>query len=156
MNMRKQIRAQLVDLLESIILLAYGWVTDNKETLGKITYFWHIYLLFTMFALIIVSHIFYPVLWFQIFVFAIAIFIWIQHFILHMCVCTSLEIKYLGKDAPIAIDGLLNLFSIPTVRESRIGVTLLATSTVVFFLGLELIARGVLHLRSLYGFSTIM
>ena len=150
----KEIRKNLIDLLESVVLFCYGWLTDNKEALGNITYAWHIMLLFLMFTMIIISHVIYPALWFQIFVFIIAIIIWVQHCILHFCVCTSLEIRYLGKNANIAIDGVLNTFNIPTIRENRIGVTILMTSMVVFFLGLELIARGNLGVRRHYGLST--
>lgn len=152
---RKELRTALVNALEAVVRAAYGWVTDNNEALGRLTYFWHLYILFFVFTLILVAHFAYPVLWFQIFVFLICAVVWIQHIVLHFCVCTSLELRLTGPDAPIAIDSVLSLFSIPITRETRIGVTLLMTTLMTFFLGLELLARGVLSLRVKYGLSTL-
>ena len=152
---RRQIREKLVDALEAVVTFAYGWFTENKEALGRVTYFWHLYILFTVFMFILMSHLVYPVLWFQIIVFIACAIVWIQHICLHFCICTSLEIRLSGPNAPIAIDYVLDFFNIPVNRESRIGVTILITTLMTGFLGLELIARGILGLRRKYGFSTL-
>ena len=150
---RHAVRTSLVNALESVVRATYGWITDDTKALGRITYFWHVYLLFFVMTLVLISHVVYPVLWFQIAIFCLCAAVWVQHMLLHFCVCTSLEIRLTGPDAPIAIDGLLSLFSIPISRETRIGCTLLVTTLMTGFLGLELIARGVLALRHFFGLS---
>jgi len=150
---RKHIRTILVDSLESFVKFFYGWISDNNEALSKMTYALHIFILLFFFSLIFVCHVIYPVFWFQVIVFIISFVVWIQHIILHMCVCTSLEIKLGGKDSPIAVDPLLELFNIPINRETRIGVTILMTTLFTLFLGLELVARSIMFLREYYGFS---
>jgi hypothetical protein len=155
MKTRSEIRKMLVDTLEECLRFAYGWLSDNDESLSKITFVLHIFLLLLIFLLILVSHIIYPVLWFQCLVFFVTFVVWIQHIVLHMCVCTSLEIKLGGIDSPIAVDPLLSLFSIPISRESRIGVTILMTSMMTLFLGLGLTSRGVCYIRKYYGFSNL-
>ena len=150
---RKQIRTFLVESLERFVKFFYGWISDNNDALSKMTYILHIFVLLFFFSLIFVSHIIYPVFWFQLLVFIISFVIWLQHVILHMCVCTSLEIKLGGIDSPIAIDVILELFGIPINREARIGVTILMTTLFTTFLGLELTARSIMFLREYYGFS---
>jgi hypothetical protein len=151
---RKEIREKLVDGLESLMIAAYSWVDNKKEIIGEVAYFWHIYAIFTVITLIIVSHIFYPVFWFQFVVFCITAIVWLQHILLRTCICTSLEIRFLGKDIPLAVDTILNLFSIPVSRESRMGVTLLLSTIATGLLGLELVARSVLAFRGYLGLST--
>jgi hypothetical protein len=140
-------KKQLVDLLESVMRYFYGWLAENDEMLGRILYILHIFTFNTIIVLIILSHTIYPVIWFQIFVFLIIFLVWAQHIILRTCICTSLERKLIGETSPISIDIILDLFKIPISRESRMGVTLLMSSTVVFFLGGELVARGAMALR---------
>ena len=150
---RSTIRNKLVDILEVFLRTTYGWLSTNDEALGKITYNIHLFVLFTVFVLILVSHTIYPVLWFQVVVFILVFVIWIQHVVLHFCMCTSLEIRLIGKDAPIVIDHLLNFFEIPVSRDSRIGVTILITTLMAGFLGLEILGKLVLLLRQYYGAS---
>ena len=155
MSSRKEIRDKLVDGLESVMEFAYGWISEKKEIIGQVTFFWHIYAICTITVLVIVSHIIYPVFWFQFIVFCICGIIWLQHILLRTCVCTSLESRFLGKETPFAIDVILDLFSIPVNRESRMGVTILISTIATALLGLELIARCVLSLRVYFGLSAI-
>jgi hypothetical protein len=72
---------------------------------------------------------------------------------LYGCICSALELKLLGKSAPISIDFLLNLLKIPISNHSRMGVTILLSSIATGFMGIELIARCNLYLRELSGIS---
>ena len=66
---RKQIRTFLVDSLETFVKFFYGWISDNNEALSKMTYTLHIFVLLFFFSLVFVSHVIYPVFWFQVIVF---------------------------------------------------------------------------------------
>lgn len=147
-------KKEIVNGLESLMRFMYGWITDNDEVLGNIVYVMHIFALNTIAVLYVISHTLYPVFWFQTFVFVIGLIVWLQHIVLHTCVCTSLERRLLGPDGNLAIDVVLNLFDIPVSKETRIGVTLLMSSLSVLFMGFELTARSVLFIREQYSIST--
>jgi hypothetical protein len=131
---------QIVDILEYIIRYSYAWLTTNDEILGKIVYVVHLTGFWTIMILIFVSHMF-PYFWFQVGVFVFVIVAWIQHIVLNTCVLSSLEIRFLRKRAMCMIDSLLQLVNISPTYETRMGVTLLLSTTMTLFLGLELIAR---------------
>ena len=147
------VKQKIVDALESILRWVYQWLTDNDKILGKILYTLHLISLLVIVVMIVVSHIFYPVIWFQVFVFLIVFIIWLQHVLLHSCVCSSLERKLMGGDARLAVDIILEVLRIPITKESRMGVTVLLSTVGVLFLGLELFARAVMYAREYYGFS---
>jgi hypothetical protein len=131
---------QIVDILEYIIRYSYAWLTTNDEIIGKIVYVIHLTGFWTIMILIFVSHVF-PYFWFQVGIFVFVFVAWIQHIVLNTCVLTSLEIRFLGKRVMCMIDSLLQLVNIPTTTEIRMGVTALLSTTMVLFLGLELMAR---------------
>jgi len=151
---RREVVNFLVEKLESSIKFVYGWLQANDESLSKITYMLHVFSILLVFVLIIVSHVIYPVFWFQLLVFIITAIIWLQHIFLHTCICTFLEVKLGGIHTPIAVDPILQIFSIPVSKQTRMGVTLILSTAATLFLGLELVARSVLYARSEYGFST--
>lgn len=144
----------IIDYLEIGLRLGYRWITDNDAVLGKILYTLHLLALLVIIIMVFVSHVIYPVIWLQILVFIVVLIIWLQHILLHSCVCSSLERKLMGGDDRLAIDNLLELLRIPITKQSRMGVTFLVSSLAVLFLGLELTARGVMYVRQYYGFST--
>ena len=150
---RKEVINFLVDQLESTIKFIYEWFKTEEENLGKIVYSLHIFLLVLLFCLILISHLLYTVIWLQIFVFIIAFVVWLQHILLHTCISSVLEMKLLGRNAPLAIDIILNMFKIPILKETRVGITIMLSTCGVAFLGLEIIARGILYLRELGGIS---
>lgn len=143
----------IVEKLEVLLRLGYTWLTDNDEILGKILYTLHILTLLVLLVMIFISHTIYPVFWLQVLVFIVVFAIWVQHILLRSCVCSSLERKLMGVDAPLAIDVVLSILGIPVSKQSRMGVTLLMSSTGVAFLGLELIARCVMYWREQAGVS---
>ena len=146
-------RYYLVQQLEKILRGTYGWLSENDESLGKITYTLHIFSLLLILILVIVSHTIYPVIWFQCLVFMIVFTVWIQHILLHTCICSVLEIKLMGREAPLAIDVILDIFKIPVSKETRMGITVLLSTTAVFFLGLELMSRSIMYIRELNNLS---
>jgi len=146
-------RKQIVNALEAWARFAYSWITTNDEILGEIIYTLHLFGFYTLMVLIVVSHTFYPVFWFQAFVFGFLFMVWAQHMLLRTCVLTSLERRLLGTDHPLMIDILLNGFGIPVQKDTRMGVTLLLSTTGVMFLGLELVSRSVMYGRTLLGAS---
>lgn len=135
---------------------AYAWIANTDEVLGEIIYTIHLFGFYTLLVLIAVSHTVYPVFWFQALVFGFLCLVWLQHVVLNTCVLTSLERRLLGRDHPLMIDGLLNVFKIPIQKETRMGVTLLLSTVGVLFLGLELVARSVMYARQMLGVSSWM
>lgn len=151
----RTLRTSFVDGLEHATRFVYGWITDNTETLGRIVYFWHLFTILTCGTLIVVSHVIYPVVWFQLLVFGIVALIWMQHVLLRTCICTALERRWLGKETPLAVDVFLEFFRIPVTNDTRFGVTILMSTAAVAFLGLELIARANMTIRQSLGFSLV-
>lgn len=148
------VKEKIMDALEACLRWGYQWLSDNDHALGKILYTIHILSLIFICVMIILSHVIYPVIWLQILVFIIVFIVWLQHVLLHACVCSSLERKLMGSDARLAIDFILEVFRIPIMKETRMGITVLLSTIGVLFLGLELVARGVMYTRQYYGFST--
>ena len=141
---RQRIHDQIVNLLESGIRYLYRWLTENDEILGKIVYVLHFTGFATLVLMILLSHIF-PYFWFQAGVFVVVFSTWIQHVLLNTCVLTSLEIKFLGENVICMSDSLLSLFHIPVTNESRMGVTVMVSTLMMVFLGLELMARVIIR-----------
>ena len=148
------IRGVITDYVEQWLRFVYKWITDKDEVLGEIVYMLHMFGFWTLIVLIIISHTFYPVFWFQFMIFSFVCLVWIQHLILNTCVLTSIERKLLGPKNNLMIDSLLNVFNIPIQKETRMGVTLMLSTVGVLFLGLELSARTVVYGRHMLGIST--
>jgi hypothetical protein len=148
------LRKAIVDNLENWFRFTYNWITDKDEILGEIVYVLHLFGFWTLVVLIVLSHTIYPLFWFQVLIFLFVCTVWIQHIILRTCILTSIERRLLGPECHTMIDSLLNMFNIPVQKETRMGVTLILSSTGVMFLGLELIARGSMCLRQVLGAST--
>jgi hypothetical protein len=150
MNVKKSI----VDFLETSSRFIYGWIADNDDLLGTIILVVHMFLATTMLVLVIVSHTIYPMFWFQFCIFVVMFIVWVQHMILNTCVLTSLERRLISGGDTTSMDPLLNLFGIPITRDTRAGVTLMVSTIITGILGLELVARSVMFLRSNLGVST--
>lgn len=121
----------------------YRWLTENDEILGKIVYVLHLAGFWTLITLIFLSHVF-PYFWFQFSVFVVVLLTWIQHVVLNTCVLTSLEIKFIGENVVCMTDSLLSMFNIPVTLESRMGVTVMLSTVMTCFLGLEVMSRIIL------------
>ena len=152
-NSHCQMKTQIVDFFESMFRTLYGWIASNDEILGKIVYTVHMFIIFTIVVLVVISHTIYPMFWFQVFVFCIVFIIWLQHILLRTCVLTSLERRFMGKETPTSVDVALELFGIPVMKETRRGVTFMASTFAIVLLGLELIARSSMFFRTNIGAS---
>jgi hypothetical protein len=148
------VRRVITDYVEKWLRFVYKWITDKDEVLGEIVYMLHMFGFWTLIVLIIISHTFYPVFWFQFLIFSFVCLVWVQHLILNTCVLTSIERKLLGPKNHLMIDSLLSVFNIPIQKETRMGVTLMLSTVGVLFLGLELTARTIIYGRSVVGAST--
>lgn len=147
------LRRTIVDALETGSRFIYAWIADNDDLLGTIILVVHTFLAITMLVLVVVAHTLYPMFWFQALLFCGMFLVWFQHLVLKTCVLTSLERRLSSRDIT-SMDGMMTLFGIPITRESRAGVTLLVSTIITGFLGLELSARSVMFLRQQYGLST--
>ena len=147
MTTRAVVHDQIVNMLESAVRYLYKWLTENDEILGKIVYVLHLAGFWTLILLIFVSHIF-PYFWFQVGVFVVVFVTWIQHVLLNTCVLTSLEVKFLGEKALCMTDSLLERVNIPPTMETRMGVTVLLSTVMTLFLGMELMARMIIRYRA--------
>lgn len=147
------IREKIVDICEIIFRKSYSWLTKDEEGLGNIVQTLHMFGMYTLLMLIIVSNVVYPVFWFQCFVFSILFVIWIQHITLRECVITLLERRLMPNDYPVVTDGILKYLDMDTTNKNRMGVTILLTTIGVITLGLNLISRIVMTLRGIVGLS---
>ena len=147
------IKRSIVDFLERTSRFIYGWIADNDDLLGTIILVVHTFLAITLLVLVVVSHTIYPMFWFQFFIFCLMFLVWLQHLILKTCVLTSLERRLISGDIT-SMDAILNMFGIPITRETRSGVTLIVSTIITGLLGLELVARSAMFLRSKLGVST--
>ena len=145
MSKRDKVHDQIVNALESAVRYLYKWLTENDEILGKIVYVLHLAGFWTLIMMIFLSHVF-PYFWFQVGVFVVVFSTWIQHVLLNTCVLTSLEIKFIGENVICMTDSLLSIFNIPATNETRMGVTVLLSTVMTLFLGMELLARVILKL----------
>ena len=143
-----------VELMEKITRFTYKWIATDDEILGEIIYTLHTFGTLTLLTLIVVSHTIYPVFWFQFAIFCFVFCIWIQHILLNTCIITCLESKFIkDHNRVMLIDGILKLLGMPITAETQSGLMLLWSTGFVIFLGLELIARCVMHWRTMLGAS---
>ena len=85
-------------------------------------------------------------------IFCIVLVVWLQHIFLQNCFATMIENKLL-QTSDEGIDIILKLFGIPLMKETRMGFTLITGTIIVGLLGLELIARSSMFLRTNVGAS---
>lgn len=86
--------------LRELVTFLYSWLTTDGEVLGYILGVWHFMGSMTIFACGILSHTLYPVVWFQVLVFAFLVIIWLQHIFLQACVFFIAERKLTSKEPP--------------------------------------------------------
>lgn len=134
--------------IQTLIYVLYGWFTTDGEILGYILGIWHIIISITIFVCILLSHTFFPFVWFQLGCFLCLLCIWIQHVCLHVCVVFLAEFDFTKKHPPFY-----------TVVQHTTGLSLeeyqtpflLVETTVVCCLFLELLGKFSLFLFELYN-----
>ena len=86
--------------LRDFVTFLYSWLTTDGEVLGYIFGVCHFVISMTIFAMVLVSHTLYPVIWFQVLVFVLLLIIWIQHLFFKVCISIVAEQKLTNKEPP--------------------------------------------------------
>jgi hypothetical protein len=146
---------EIIDSLKNKTVLfiryIYGWISKDDEFLGHVLGVSHFIISATFYLLIIVCHVIYPSVYFQIFIFICLLIIWLQHILFKVCISILAE-KHLTKvEAPslhffkivlewfgITLDDFLNYF-------------IAAETTAISMFGLELLSKLSVYLYEKYN-----
>jgi hypothetical protein len=115
------------------------WEEDPVRK-GKLVRYIHDFLSNTMIILIVFSHTLYPAFWLQTIVLCICVVVWLQHLVCNGCVISKVEQKLIGDTRSFAAP-FLEVFHIEPTKELGSAMIIMGSTLVVFFLGLEWIAR---------------
>jgi hypothetical protein len=115
------------------------WEEDPVRK-GKLVRYIHDFLSNTMIVLIVISHTLYPAFWLQSIVLFICVIVWLQHLVCNGCVISKVEQKLIGDTRSFAAP-FLEVFHIEPTKELGSAMIIMGSTLVVFFLGLEWIAR---------------
>jgi len=115
------------------------WEEDPVRK-GKLVRYIHDFLSNTMIVLIVISHTLYPAFWLQTIVLCICVLVWLQHLVCNGCVISKVEQKLIGDTRSFAAP-FLEVFHIEPTKELGSAMIIMGSTLVVFFLGLEWIAR---------------
>jgi hypothetical protein len=115
------------------------WEEDPVRK-GKLVRYIHDFLSNAMIILIVISHTLYPAFWLQSIVLFICVIVWLQHLVCNGCVISKVEQKLIGDTRSFAAP-FLEVFHIEPTKELGSAMIIMGSTLVVFFLGLEWIAR---------------
>jgi hypothetical protein len=134
--------------LREFVTFLYSWLTTDGEVLGYILGVCHFVISMTIFAMVLVSHTLYPVLWFQVLVFVLLLIIWIQHLFFKVCISIVAEQKLTNNEPPFfqIIRDILHIQ--PT---EFVNYFLVAETVWVGCFGLELLSKLSVFLYEYYG-----
>ena len=134
--------------IQKLICFFYGWFTTDGEILGYILGIWHIIICITIFVCILLSHTFFPFVWFQLGCFLCLFVIWCQHICLHVCVVFLAEFDFTKKHSPFytVIENITGL----NLEDYQLPFLLVET-TAVGCLFLELMGKFSLFLFDFYN-----
>jgi hypothetical protein len=127
------------------------WEEDPVRK-GKLVRYIHDFLSNTMIVLIVISHTLYPAFWLQTIVLFICVIVWLQHLVCNGCVISKVEQKLIGDTRSFAAP-FLEVFHIEPTKELGSAMIIMGSTLVVFFLGLEWIAR--IHHKLIPVFFTL-
>jgi hypothetical protein len=127
------------------------WEEDPVRK-GKLVRYIHDFLSNTMIVLIVISHTLYPAFWLQTIVLFICVIVWLQHLVCNGCVISKVEQKLIGDTRSFAAP-FLEVFHIEPTKELGSAMIIMGSTLVVFFLGLEWIAR--IHHKLIPVFLTL-
>ena len=125
---------------------------DDPVRKGKLVRYIHDFLSNTMIVLIVISHTLYPAFWLQTIVLFICVIVWLQHLVCNGCVISKVEQKLIGDTRSFAAP-FLEVFHIEPTKELGSAMIIMGSTLVVFFLGLEWIAR--IHHKLIPVFLTL-
>jgi hypothetical protein len=115
------------------------WEEDPVRK-GKIVRYIHDFLSNSMIVLIVFSHTLYPAFWLQTIILFICVLVWLQHVSCNGCVVSKVEQKLIGDTRSFAAP-FLEVFHIEPTKELGSAMIIMGSTIVVFFLGLEWLAR---------------
>ena len=115
------------------------WEEDPVRK-GKIVRYIHDFMSNALIVLIVISHTLYPAFWLQTIVLCICVLVWLQHLVCNGCVISKVEQKLIGDTRSFAAP-FLEVFHIEPTKELGSAMIIMGSTLVVFFLGLEWIAR---------------
>ena len=127
------------------------WEEDPVRK-GKLVRYIHDFMSNTMIVLIVISHTLYPAFWLQTIVLFICVIVWLQHLVCNGCVISKVEQKLIGDTRSFAAP-FLEVFHIEPTKELGSAMIIMGSTLVVFFLGLEWIAR--IHHKLIPVFLTL-
>lgn len=134
--------------LKKLVCFFYGWFTTDGEILGYILGIWHIIVCITIFVCILLSHTFFPFVWFQLGCFLCLFIIWCQHMFLHVCVVFLAEIDFTKKHPPFY--AVIETITGCKLEEYQLPFLLVETTAVGCFF-LELLGKFSLFLFDFYN-----
>lgn len=133
----KAIRRQIEPLVEKVLRTLFFWTTSEKE-FGNMVIYTHLLFVFIIAATLLMTFLFRVPTSVILTVITIFGLIVIQHWLIGICLFSSIEKRTIGSPYPI-MDPVLHLFNIPISKESRIGVTALLISFTLLILLLQLV-----------------
>lgn len=149
--MNEEIIESLKNKTILFIKYVYGWISKDDDFFGHVLGVSHFIISATFYLLIIVCHVIYPSIYFQLFIFVCLFVIWLQHIMFRVCISILAEKELTKLEAPslhffkivlellsITIDDFLNYF-------------IVAETTVVSMFGLELLSKLSVYLYVKYG-----
>lgn len=143
----RHFRKQFQSVLEMVLRWIFFWETDDKR-LGRLIYFLHqTSVMFTVVCYMVI-HTLYPSYILLGIIWAITCFVWLLHIFTGGCVLTRIEQKLTGEKNTI-IDPLLEIFHIPTTKETSMGITVLMSTVFMAALSFELLARTIINVKSI-------
>jgi hypothetical protein len=125
-----------------LTIFFFKWLSEDGEALGYILAVLHILGTIAIAMCLLLSHTIYPVLWFQLFTFALILIVWVQHIILNVCVISVAESVFTSSAPPshILLTIIYSTF-IGNHHNDPLNLLVLCESVLVLTLGLELTAK---------------
>jgi hypothetical protein len=137
--LEKSIRRQIIEFTESLLRHICFWATTEEE-FGNCLIGLHIGLVAAVWISVIVVQLFdLP----NIIIFAMIVMfmcLFLQHYLLGLCVLSSIENRVLGAPYPIT-EPFLKVFTIPVSVDSVRGVNFLVMTIFIAVFGLQLLRR---------------
>jgi len=132
------------DFLKRLVTFSYKWLTNEGEGLGYILASIHFILFLSISLMVVVSHIVYPNFWLQLLMFSIMFTIWLQHFLLKVCVSVVAEQEFLQAPSPFyaLVEDILHIST-----SDFVNYYIVAETTAIGCMALGLISRVSIYMR---------
>jgi hypothetical protein len=142
-------REKLHSLTEFLFRWIFFWESDEKK-LGHLIRFVHHSLIYITLMMYMVIHTFVPSYFLFCIFYGWILLVWLQHIVVGDCIFSVLEQRFL-KDKKYFVDPILEIARIPVTPEGAVGVVVLGSTVVMFFLTFELLCRTILNIRQWFS-----